>query len=218
MDLETGVTEDLGLSTDESTRCQVSPDQHQLACDDSEHGKHPQIVVFDLATKQRRTITSFRNDCQDPTWSPDGKSLVYWIGNAPEQIGKEVKPAGNHLAIYSFETGEHHLLTKAAGSYDAYPSWSPDGQWISFHRKGQSRGEWNIWMIRPDGSELMQLTAGKVENTYPSWSPDSKQIAFQCYRRKSGTYDICAVEVANKRVYSVTNNPKIDAWQPVWIK
>jgi Tol biopolymer transport system component len=217
LDLASGATTDLGVTIKAATRCQVSPDLKQLACDDH-YGQNSQIVIFDLDTKEKQKITEFRNDCQDPSWSPDGKNLVYWIGGNADQVGKDAKPKGNHLAIYNLASREHHLLTKEPGGYDAYAQWSPDGQWIAFHRKGNSRGEWNIWMIRPDGTEATQLTTGRLESTYPSWSPDSKQIAYQCYRPKPDAYDICGVEVAGKRVFSITETDKVDERQPIWIK
>jgi Tol biopolymer transport system component len=217
VDIQSGATQSLDLSLNVATRCQVSPDQKKLACDDNIEG-HSQVVVFDLETKQKKQITYLHNDCQDPSWSPDMKNLVYWTGGGEDRVGKESKPRGNHLAIYNFETGENHLLTRENGAYDAYPHWSNDGQWIAFHRKGKSRGVWNIWMIHPDGTEATQLTDGKYENTYASWSPDSKQIAFQCYRPDPDAYDICAVEVATKRAYSITNTKKVDERQPIWLK
>jgi len=49
------------------------------------------------------------------------------------------------------------------------PTWSADGQWIAFQRMSGGRPETSsIWLIRPDGSNLLRLTGpGWVA---PSWS------------------------------------------------
>jgi len=214
-DLDSRAVVPLGLSVRANTTCQVSPDGRQLACADAV-GTYNQIVVFDLASKERQQITALKNDCLDPSWSPDGKRLVYWTGGGQDIIAGESKPKGNHLAIYNFESKVHNLLTKVPGNYDAYPRWSPDGKWVAFHRK-TSGGDWHIWLIRPDGTEQTQLTIGKGEKSHPTWSPDSKQIAFQLYRSDPDAYDICTVSIETKDIMQVTNTDKIDEQQPIWL-
>jgi Tol biopolymer transport system component len=215
-DLDSGVTTDLGVSIQAAASCDASPTGTKIACADN-CGRHNQIVVFDLATRERRQISDLGNDCLDPSWSPDGKNLVYWTGGRDDTVGGESKPPGDHLVIRNLETGRDRLLTKTPKAHDAYPRWSPDGTRIAFHRHGKGMGKWHIWTIRPDGTEAVELTTGKLEHSYPAWSPDSQRIAFQCYRVESDTYDICVVDVGTKQMTTITKNPKIDHQRPIWV-
>ena len=53
-------------------------------------------------------------------------------------------------------------------SLDRWPTWSPDGEWIAFtsNRSGVSE----IYAMRPDGRDLMQLTEGESRSlSEPGW-------------------------------------------------
>lgn len=214
-DLDSGTKTDLGISIFADSTCQVSPDGKQLACADLDHGWF-QIVLFDLATKKKRQITSFKNYSTDPSWSPDGKDLVYLTGGNAEKVGEESKPRGKHLVVYNFETDEHRLLTKAVNANDGYPRWSPNGEWIAFHRQGKGGAGWHIWMVHPDGTGETELTTTKYEDSHPAWSPDSKQIAFQSYRSDT-TFDVYMVGVAAKNLTRITTTDEMEEQQPIWI-
>jgi len=215
LNLDSGANTFLGIMTFADSTCQVSPDGKRLACGDLD-GDYVQIVVFDLATKTKRQLTSFNNSSSDPSWSPDGKNLVYATGDDAEEVGGAEKPEGKHLVVYNFETDTHRLLTKAPDARDGYPRWSPDGQWVAFHRPGEGRREWDLWLIRPDGTGETQLTETNRENSHPAWSQDSKQIVFQSNRSKQ-TFDVFIVDVATKSLTRVTATDRLDEQQPIWI-
>jgi TolB protein len=214
-DMATGKSSDLGISLKRGVTCRVSPDGKRLACSDMIGGRY-QIVVYDLATKQREQITSYPTFSFDPSWSPDGKKLVYWIESGKKTtVGNELMAESDHLAIYDFESKTHVLLTNKAGVPDQYPRWSPDGKWIAFSRMGKQ--SWNIWVVRPDKSEEIQITTGAREDSFPDWSPDSRAILFQSYRSGDGSYlDIYSVDVAAKTVTQVTTTGRIDEQKPVF--
>jgi TolB protein len=39
-------------------------------------------------------------------------------------------------------------------------------------------GDWDLYTVRPDGSDLRQLTRGADREMHPDWSPDGRQIAY----------------------------------------
>ncbi len=99
-----------------------------------------------------------------PDWAPDGNKFVY------------VSNESGNPQIYTFDvsTGQKKRLT-FSGKYNTSPSWSPKGDWIAY-AAGEG-GEYNICIIRTDGSENHALTSGG-RNESPCWSPDGRMIAY----------------------------------------
>ena len=77
-----------------------------------------------------------------------------------------------------------NLTNNAANDY--FPSWSPDGTKIAF---GTDRdGNYEIYVMNVDGSNLINLTNNAATDYYPSWSPEGTKIAFGTNR--DGNYEI----------------------------
>jgi Tol biopolymer transport system component len=58
----------------------------------------------------------------------------------------------------------------------------------------------DIWTVRPDGTELRQLTATQDHNPYPVWSPDGKWIAV------AGQMTLTLVDANGTQAEPVPNN------------
>lgn len=54
-------------------------------------------------------------------------------------------------------SGQHRLTHPPKGTEDITADWSPDGSRIAFAR-APSRGAHSIWVVRADGTGLLQLT------------------------------------------------------------
>lgn len=91
------------------------------------------------------------------------------------------------------------------------PSWSPDGTQLTF--QGYWEGNWHIYILQKDGSDLQQLTHGPYDHREPHWSPDGTKIAFSS--DKTGTYDIWTIDLATKEFEQITKwsgNEYAPAW------
>ncbi len=108
-------------------------------------------------------ITSGSRRWSNPDPSPDGQSVAFYT---------LVQPEGNLYVIRSDGTGLRQLT--GDGAQDRIPRWSPDGKWIACFSNRRS-GKYQVWKIRPDGSELQPVTEGGV--TYFTWSADGRRMA-----------------------------------------
>ena len=63
------------------------------------------------------------------------------------------------------------------GAEDSWPRWSPNGKWIAFHSNVD--GNFEIYVIRPDGTDLTRVTDYPGLDQFPEWSPNGKQLAIR---------------------------------------
>jgi hypothetical protein len=122
---------------------------------------------------------------QGLAFSPDGTQLVVSF------CLNTCTSGGNDLYIINAATGAAiKTLTSngSAGTNNIEPTWSPTGQWIAF--TSNSGGNNDIWIIRPDGSGLTQITTDQNSNFGAAWSPDGTMLAFTKQDSSTGNYDI----------------------------
>ena len=101
----------------------------------------------------------------DPSFSPDGKRMVYiTVVAGKEQLFTAGADGANPVQI-------------TRDDYDHEdPAWSPDGRKIAFvSLKG---GGEVISMLNPDGSGAEALTPAEVRAIHPNWAPDSRTLAY----------------------------------------
>ena len=122
------------------------------------------IAVINSDGTNLKILTKGDGNNGFPSWSPDGKQIVYRASNKDKK----------GLFILDTETGATRVLTK--DSRDNFPAWSPDGSRIAF--TSLRDGDYNIFTIAPDGADLQRLTNSPGNDAHCSWSPDGKWIAF----------------------------------------
>jgi Tol biopolymer transport system component len=90
------------------------------------------------------------------------------------------------------------------------PHASADGEWLAFYSMGKQD---DLFLIRPDGTGLRQLTDDIYKDRVPRWSPDGSRIAFQSTR--SGNYEIWSIRPDGSGLQRITFN-KVLSLNPVW--
>jgi Tol biopolymer transport system component len=150
-----------------------------------------------------------------PSWSPDGRRLVF----------RSAKAAGKGLRILDVATRQTTVLTDGA-AVDNFPAWSPDGSTIAFTRNID--GNYDIFTIRPDGSGLRRLTTDAANEAHSTWAPDGQWLAFASgqagfkdemplHAVNPQSYgEICVMRPDGSDVRCLTDNPFEDA-TPSWL-
>lgn len=73
------------------------------------------------------------------------------------------------------------LRTLASGFEEiAAPAWSPDGRELAFGARRDNN--WDLYLLRGDGSDLRRLTVHAAFDGWPAWSPDGGSLAFVSHR------------------------------------
>ena len=106
-----------------------------------------------------------------------------------------------------------------AGTYNASPAWSPKGDKIIFAAQRLAEGNFDLYMIDPDGNNLARVTVGdkggrrRLNSENPSWAPTGRHIVFG--NNEGGNYAIYAMSVdgAVKRKISP---PDKECTTPAW--
>ena len=99
------------------------------------------------------------------------------------------------------------------GIENAFPAWSPDGAKILF--QSNRSGEWHLYLMNPDGSEVRDLTPSMKDCRNPSFSPDGAKIVF--YSAASGNDEIYVMNADGSGIVNLTKNPAGDIhphWSP----
>lgn len=130
--------------------------------------------------------------------------------------------AGGYTVAVSGSPGSADQMIDSGGEEYA-PSWSRDGQWLAFQSDaGRGSGENEIWISRPDGREMRQVTfspAGTWSRA-PAWSPDGRQIAFVSNRSGglgSDYGELFVVDLETEQIRQMTNTGGlIYDWRPSW--
>ena len=131
--------------------------------------------------------------------NPSDPSLPAGIGQA---IG------GGNLAA-----GALRRLTDHSG-WDFSPSFSPDGRHIAFMSHPDDRdGNWEIYVMGFDGSNLTRLTDDPADDSSPSFSSDGRHIAFVSERDGNREVYVMGSDGSNPR--RLTDHPA-DDWRPSW--
>jgi Tol biopolymer transport system component len=185
-----------------------SPDGQKIAFVSRRDGNR-EIYVMDSDGQNLANVTRHPADDWTPAWSPDS----------------------SRLAFSSFRTGSWEIFvmeaaclsqpescpdslgqTTADGNGNLSPVWSSDGSHFAFNSK--ANGNWDIYTMAIDGSDIRQVTTDPANDLAPAWSPDDSQIAFESNR--DNNVEIYVVSANGGVAQNVTNFPLANDHGPTW--
>ncbi len=132
----------------------------------------PEIWVADASGGNLHQLTAFRKSDVSPTWNPRTNAQLAFVS------GRTGLPQ-----IYIMDQDGANVQRMTDGGYAISPSWSPDGQFLTFswNRKygpGAPGGQ-DIYMMDIASKRWLQLTHDSGSNDFPTWSPDGRHIVFE---------------------------------------
>lgn len=144
------------------------PDSRQIIVSVTRH-EADQLVMTDLDGTWPRQLT---NDADGDHWqpepAPDGKSIAFVLRRF-DDLNR------NDICLLDLETDQTRTLYGLSKIRAWQPRFSPDGAQIAFTSE---QGGWNdLWLIRPDGEGLRQLSKLGADIVQHEWSPDGKSLA-----------------------------------------
>ena len=125
------------------------------------HGRHPlALFVANADGREAHRITGWMNDsaCCQASWSPDGSRIAF----ARQGRLRTVLPDGTSLKTLKIDSGAQFFFMYQ-------PTWSPDGTRIAFIMWTSNTGEFDLFTIAANGSDLRQLTDTHREEGFPNW-------------------------------------------------
>lgn len=170
-----------------------------------------QIVTADIDGKNLKELTSGEYFNWTPSWSPDGKQLIFetTCNETPATSG-----GGGHRDIYVMDADGSNQTNLTKNSYGHHPALSPDGKYIAYMNHGA------IFTMNRDGSAKKNVSQGKVRDSEPAWSPDGEWIAFTRTPKDSNAMDIWIMKSDGTQQRQLTFNQEDGAcsYSPSWSK
>ena len=181
------------------------PDGHQLVVS-VERNDQVQLLLTDRDGRWPRQIIQTPGDAWDAKPSPDGRFLLFTHRPFDDL---------NRLDIWlvELETGQLRELTNTPKLRNWGGIWSPDGQQIAFISQRPAFNE--VWLVRPDGSGLRQLSHAGADFADLAWSPDGSQIA--CSINRQGAYELALLDAQSGDVRTLRAGNGVHAlpnWSP----
>ena len=181
-----------------------SADGTQIVFLSHQDGK-PNVYIMDVEPfAPKEFLKADDHDLLSPTFSPDGKKLLYVSGFADKS---------GELRSVDLETNADMVLLKLESS-DAFPRYSPDGRQIIFQNRIGGNAE--ICLVAAKGGQIQNLTNNPARDVDAAWSPDGSRIVFSSNR--GGNFDVFSLFVINadgSNLHQIYYNSAISA-HPSW--
>lgn len=221
--LDTGKRVPMSAREGMNSGAQWSPDGKKIAATLSFTGR-PEIYLLDVANPNNPSPLSrnikwekigggFQNANVnllfevEPSWSPDGSKMV--ISSARNR----------HPMIYVVDMATYVAKQLTfAGIYNASPAWSPKGDKIMFAAQRLEEGNFDLFLIDPDGNNLQRITVGdrpgrKVNSENPTWAHTGRHLAYAS--NEDGAYAIYVTNI-DQQVKRRISPPGLNCTNPSW--
>ncbi len=158
-----------------------SADSSKIVYQKTVNVPNPDIFVYSVETGQSTKLTNDVGFNADPSFSPDGKQIVF----------ASLRDGNAEIYLMNSDGRDVRRLTNDP-AWDNHPVFSPDGTQISFDSDRDNETS-DIYLMRADGSDIRRLVDWKSNESAENgcWSPDGTKLAFTSDR--NGNDDIYVI-------------------------
>jgi len=158
-----------------------------------------------------RQLTQNASSDMNPAWSQDGSSIAF---DSDRDGDSEIWLITNVQSVLSGTEPQFIQLTHNDWE-DKHATWSPDGSKVIF--QSSRRGNWDLFEIGIDGTELNVIIDTPADEIEPHWSPDRKRVLFST-NEPGDHYEIRAIdwpEATNQvRLSPEGEDARYASWSP----
>jgi Tol biopolymer transport system component len=148
-----------------------------------------------VKTLENVTVTKISDLGRKPSWSPDGRRIIFSTYSDPCRVW-----------TVNADGGDPTLLMSISQQYEL-PTSSPDGTKIAFTRyEGINKS--SLWIIDVSTNNSRRLADSVELISDSSWSPDGSKIAF------TGMHEIFVVNTDGSNLVKLTDDGGSPSWSP----
>ncbi len=120
-----------------------------------------EVAVYDMNRGKVSYLAEGGKSCR-ARFSRDGKKLVY-VSNKEDKKGE--------IFIMDPDGSQKTRLTERHETYDYFPCWSPDGQYIAFNssHQGDHNGDWKLLILEVQSRKIRLLFDSPGNDAFPDW-------------------------------------------------
>jgi len=157
--------------TTSSCTARLSPDGQTVVFSDFVNGNTDIFTVKTDGT-DRRQLTNDASKDSMPSWSPDGKLIVF-VANRGGDLQR------TSLWIMNADgSGQREIYRGDGSSLEPFWSAATNEIFVANDEIGGRTGNFEILAISPDGLQKLRVTESPRFDVSPSVSPDGKRVAF----------------------------------------
>jgi Tol biopolymer transport system component len=140
-----------------------SPDGTRIAFSGILPGEHSKLYVVSAEGGKPEMVSETQGDEMDPTWSPDGNSLIF---------GERYGSAQLRISSVDLRTGRISIIPGSEGMFS--PRVSPDGRFIVASDSQGNHKQFLFDQETQKWSELMNIIKSTL--SWQQWSSDSRSV------------------------------------------
>ncbi|HEX6740238.1 MAG TPA: CehA/McbA family metallohydrolase, partial [Sphingomicrobium sp.] len=185
LDLKSGGEQQLTSAHAVNVEPRLSPDGRRLAWVSTAGTGHFNLFIADVGpeglrnshpllgerqSKISRYYYSTYDHALNPSWTPDGKRILYVTNN------EVAWGTGDIWSVAADNPADRRKVLSEETSWSARPETSPDGKQIlfaSYHGR-----QWRqLWVTTAEGAAPLPMTFGEFDRWNARWSPDGRRVA-----------------------------------------